>query len=206
MFFGMEPIKAQDSEHSFIDLRACFVEIKNDSLSIEIGTSGIPDSLNFNNPLIKKGFAEYALSIVFRNQNDTTAPNNLVFTICYENYNKARGQIFNSFENFLSQCETSFHHEKHDTIDGALHLSHENPLANHSDEIRWFNDSASINVRLPKELLCDYYDLYFTHGFLVKTCYNSPLNPDENNYITRTLSSDNWVRHNFLYNSSRRIE
>ena len=206
IFWGMEPISEETSEYAFVDLRKCFAGIKDDSLSIEIETRSIPDSSIYNNPLISRGYAEYALSIVFRNISDTSHINNIVFSIAFENFDKEPGSIHTSFSEFINACNKSIYLEQEkQKQEGVINFFHDNPIEN-LDQTRWTVDSSRIIIKVPQNLLCDYYEDHFSHGFFVKTCYNASTTSGVNNYITCKLSSDSWVRHNFVYNSARRLE
>ena len=199
--YVMEPLTENISDVSFIDIKTCEKFVLNDSLQLRIELRQVPDSILINNNNIPYGYFEYGLEFVFRNQNDTTRMDNIVFSLEYMRPESDSQEKWISIQEYLAHCNHKVYHE--------LAEEGQEPTERKTDFIKIDYDinvdSNTIHLNYPSTDLCTYIDDYFSGGYYVKTSFNISNEPHSNNIRTGYLSSDGWVRHFYLFNSARKV-
>jgi hypothetical protein len=200
----MEPLKPIHSPVEFINILRAYSRVTDNHHVVKIVMDNIPDSICFNNPYIKKGYSEFAIDVIYRNKHDSINRDNIVFSLGFNNFEETDSTLkCDSFQNFIDNCEASVQIVKEDLNDSTVVSPY---YKNIKTDLEVIIDSNAFVFKTPKQDLCKYYEKYLTNGFLILATYNDAQKRGENNYYTTNLSSDRWVRHTFLHNSSRRFE
>lgn len=204
MIYGLEPLKPADTPIEFINIRKTISRVEDGYHELNIEMESIPDSICYNNPHISRGYSEFGMDVILRNQLDSTNIDNIVVSVFYNNFdNKERTPICATFQEFINDCNSYVRVIKENLEDTIPQNTEYETIRSDLDLII---EDNTIKIKIPKKDLCKYYENYLSDGFTVKLTYNDPKESGKNNYYTTQLVSDRWIRHNFMYNSSRRLE
>lgn len=202
---GMEPLDKHNSPTKFINIVKAFKSLDSNFFHIDIEFEEIPDSIEFNNPNISKGYWEYGMDIIFRNIKEPVHRDNIVVSLNYNNLKSVNSKpIKAQFKEFIETSDFSAYQ-----VYETLHDDSFGPVKRNEFDISHAKIKIQGNwmkIKIPNSVFCEYYMDYFEKGFMIQTSYNDAKKPMENNFYTNMVNSDSLIRHNFIFNDARLLE